>query len=41
MYIHFFGRPAIVCNTFDVAKELLEKRGLNYSDRPPLRSMEE
>ena len=38
LYIHYFGKPVIVCNTFGAAKDLLEKRGQNYSDRPVMRS---
>lgn len=36
VYVHVLGRPMIILNSFDAAKELLEKRGVNYSDRPRL-----
>lgn len=40
IYIHIFGRPMIICNTFEIAKELMDKRGANYSDRPPIMAAE-
>lgn len=39
-YIHVFGRPVIICNSLDIARELLEKRSHNYSDRPRMMSGE-
>jgi hypothetical protein len=33
---HVFGQVIIVLNTAKVAKDLLEKRGDIYSDRPPI-----
>ena len=30
----------MICNSFEVAKELMDKRGLNYSDRPPIMAAE-
>ena len=32
-YVHMCGRPMIVLSSFAAAKELMDKRGLNYSDR--------
>lgn len=40
MYIHVFGRPMIICNTFEACNDLMEKRSSNYSDRPPIKSAE-
>jgi hypothetical protein len=34
IHIHVFGRPMIVLSTFAAARELMDKRGRNYSDRP-------
>lgn len=34
MYLEFFGKPTVVINSQSVARELLEKRGAKYSDRP-------
>ncbi|KLO17820.1 cytochrome P450 [Schizopora paradoxa] len=34
IYVHILGRPIVIINSLDVARELLEKRGVNYSDRP-------
>ena len=34
MYLEFFGKPTVVINSQNVARELLEKRGAKYSDRP-------
>ncbi|KAI0338581.1 cytochrome P450 [Trametopsis cervina] len=36
VFIRIFGKPAIVLNSVEVARDLLEKRGAVYSDRPPL-----
>jgi hypothetical protein len=33
---HVFGQVIVVLNTAQVAKDLLEKRGDIYSDRPPI-----
>ncbi|RDW65913.1 uncharacterized protein DSM5745_09652 [Aspergillus mulundensis] len=32
--LHVLGRPIIVLNSIEAARELLEKRGANYADRP-------
>jgi hypothetical protein len=32
-YMHICGQPMIVLSTFAVARDLMEKRGRNYSDR--------
>jgi len=34
VYFKIFGRPMIVLNTLKAARDLMEKRGLNYSCRP-------
>ncbi len=34
IYLSSFGQSMIVINSYDIAVELLEKRSLNYSDRP-------
>jgi len=34
VYFKIFGRPMIVLNTLNAARDLMEKRGLNYSCRP-------
>ena len=34
IYLHLFGRPLIVLNDLKIARELLDKRGSIYSDRP-------
>ncbi|KAI0687448.1 cytochrome P450 [Cytidiella melzeri] len=36
VFLRMFGTPAIVLNSVQVARELLEKRGAIYSERPPL-----
>ncbi|KAL4245440.1 cytochrome P450 family protein [Abortiporus biennis] len=36
MYAKLFQRDTIIINSLKVAKDLLEKRSTNYSDRPPL-----
>ena len=36
VYVHVLGKPIVILNSIDAAKELLEKRGVNYSDRPRL-----
>ncbi|KAH8100340.1 cytochrome P450 [Cristinia sonorae] len=35
IYARFFRRHTIMINSIEVAQDLLEKRGANYSDRPP------
>jgi len=35
VYLHKFGQGVVFLNTFEVAYDLLDKRGLIYSDRPP------
>jgi len=34
IYLSSFGQSMVVINSYDIAVELLEKRSLNYSDRP-------
>ena len=34
MYLDGAGQPVIVCNSLKSAFELLERRSVNYSDRP-------
>ena len=34
IYTSLFGLPIIVINSIDVARDLLDKRGSNFSDRP-------
>ena len=34
MYLEVLGRPMIVLSIEQAASDLLEKRGVNYSDRP-------
>lgn len=34
--LKIFGRPMMICNSFEVASELLDKRGSIYSDRPQM-----
>ena len=36
MYIHVFGQGLVFCNTYEVAQDLLEKKGSIYSDKPQL-----
>ncbi len=36
VYVHALGKPMVILNSASVARELLEKRGANYSDRPRL-----
>ncbi|KLO17831.1 cytochrome P450 [Schizopora paradoxa] len=33
-YVHVLGKPIIVLNSLDIIKNLLDKRGMNYSGRP-------
>ena len=33
IYTSIFGLPVIVLNSIDSARELMDKRGANYSDR--------
>ena len=33
VYVHVFGKPMIILNTYAAARDLMEKRGRNYSDR--------
>ena len=34
IYINLLGRPAIILNTLQAARDLFEKSGTNFSDRP-------
>ena len=34
MYLDGAGQPIVVCNSLKSAFELLERRSVNYSDRP-------
>jgi len=34
VYFKVFGRPMIVLNTLKAARDLMEKRSVNYSCRP-------
>ena len=34
MYTPIFGKPIIVLNSIDSARDLLDKKGSNFSDRP-------
>ncbi len=36
MLVTLPGRPMVILNTARVAKDLLDKRGAIYSDRPPM-----
>lgn len=36
VYIHVFGQGLLICNTYEVATDLLEKQGSIYSDKPHL-----
>lgn len=36
IYVHILGRPMVIVNSFNAAKELMDSRGANYSDRPRL-----
>lgn len=36
VYFEIFRTPAIVLNSFEVARDLLDKRSAIYSDRPRL-----
>lgn len=33
IYVHVLGKPMIILNTYAAARDLMEKRGRNYSDR--------
>ena len=35
IYLSVLGRPIIVINSIEDARELLDKRGVTYSERPP------
>jgi len=35
IYLHMLGKPVIVLNSVEAAIDLLDKRSVNYSDRPP------
>ena len=39
--IHVFGKPTIVLNSYETAKELLDRRGALYIDRPRLVLLQE
>ncbi len=34
IYLQSLGKSIVMINSYDIAIELLEKRSLNYSDRP-------
>ena len=34
MYLDVLGQPMVVLGSYKVARELLDKRSANYSDRP-------
>ncbi|THH08833.1 hypothetical protein EW145_g2433 [Phellinidium pouzarii] len=34
IHVSIFGQPMIILNTAEAARDLMEKRGANYSDRP-------
>ena len=36
VYLSALGRPIVVLSSEEVARDLLDKRGTNYSDRPNL-----
>lgn len=33
-YVHVLGKPIVILNSLDIIKNLLDKRGVNYSGRP-------
>ena len=41
MFARLFHKPAIIINSVKVARELMEKRSANYSDRPAFVLLEE
>ncbi|KAG6848244.1 hypothetical protein H0H93_001985 [Arthromyces matolae] len=40
VYVEMLGQPIIVLNSVEAAVDLLEKRSVNYSDRPPFKVFE-
>ena len=34
VYTTIFGKPIVVLNSIDAARDLLDKKGSNFSDRP-------
>ena len=36
VYLHVFGQGLLFLNTYEVAIDLLERKGSIYSDKPPL-----
>ena len=36
IYVNVLGKPMVIINKLEIARELLDKRGANYSDRPRL-----
>ena len=40
VYIRLFGQDNIVLNSEDIARDLLEHRSQNYSDRPEIAANE-
>ena len=36
IYVEVFGKPMVIINSVKIAKDLLDKRSLIYSDRPRL-----
>ena len=36
IYVHAFGRPMVILNSYLAAREIMDKKGANFSDRPRL-----
>lgn len=34
IYLNILGRPVVILNSVQAANDLMDKRGLNYADRP-------
>lgn len=34
IYVSIVGRPTVIVNSVEIARDLMDKRGANYSDRP-------
>ena len=41
IHIHAFGKPMIILNSYEAAKDLLDRRGAIYADRPRLVLLQE
>ena len=41
IFAKLFHKPAIIINSLEIARDLLEKRSVNYSDRPAFVLLEE